>query len=224
MKTKLFAAAVLLVVLFAALGLTALFLSAPNEGEIRVACVGDSITEGSNYVADLSKQLGGNYSVGNFGVGLASVSLATTKPYMNQPVFSQAKDFEPDKVVIMLGTNDAITWYQPNIGNFSSDYKQLIKSFQELPSKPQIYLVVPPPIFNDSLGPNSTILVEQIIPQIRQIAAETGLPLIDFYDEMEAHPEYSSDGVHLTVAGSRFVADKIFEDIKRPVNVRFSTY
>ncbi|MGD6809216.1 MAG: GDSL-type esterase/lipase family protein [Candidatus Bathyarchaeia archaeon] len=185
----------------------------PSEGGVRVACVGDSITEGSSYVSNLAQRLGGNYSVGNFGVGLASVSLATAKPYMNQSVFEQAKDFEPDKVVILLGTNDAITWYQPLIGNFSKDYKTLIAEFQDLPSKPQIYLVVPPPIFDDSLGPNSTILQTQIIPQIRQIAAETGLPLIDFYDEMAAHPEYSSDGVHLTQEGSRFVADKICQAI-----------
>jgi len=83
-----------------------------------------------------------------------------------------------------------------------------------LPSQPQVFLVMPPPIFDDSLGPNSTILQEQIIPQIRQIANETGLPLIDFYDEMASHPEYFSDGVHITEEGSRFVAEKIFEAIK----------
>jgi lysophospholipase L1-like esterase len=214
MRFRLFFALVLLGVVFAGSVLTVWFLT--SSGGVRVSCVGDSITEGSGYVGNLAKLLGGNYSVGNFGVGLASVTLATTKPYMEQPVFQQAKDFQPDKVVIMLGTNDAITWYQPNIGNFTVDYNLLVSSFLELPSKPQVYLVVPPPIFNDSLGPNSTILVQQIIPQVRQIAAQTGLPLIDFYDEMAAHPEYSSDGVHLTAAGSRFVAEKIFEAIKNP--------
>jgi acyl-CoA thioesterase I len=216
MRTKNILLTILLAALLAVSVLTVWFFALTPNGTIRVACVGDSITHGSGYVSNLATLLGGNYSVGNFGVGLASVSLATTKPYMSQPVFQQAMDYAPDKVVIMLGTNDAITWYQPNIGNFSLDYKQLIESFQELPSKPQIYLVVPPPIFNDSLGPNSTILIEQIIPQIRQIANETRLPLIDFYDEMELHPEYSSDGVHLTAAGSKFVAEKVFETIKEP--------
>ncbi|MGD6933622.1 MAG: GDSL-type esterase/lipase family protein [Candidatus Bathyarchaeia archaeon] len=213
MKTKLLLA-VLLVVLLTVSSLTIWLLTTQSQEEVRVACVGDSITEGSSYVSNLAKLLGSNYSVGNFGVGLASVSLATTKPYMNQSVFIQAKDFQPNKVVIMLGTNDAITWYQPLIGNFTHDYKQLIAAFQELPSNPEIYLVVPPPIFDDSLGPNSTILVQQIIPQIRQIANETGLPLIDFYDEMAAHPKYSSDGVHLTFEGSKFVAEKVFHAIK----------
>ncbi len=214
MKTKIRLLAVLLVALLAVSALTVWFLTSPPSGSLHVACVGDSITEGSSYVSNLANLLGNNYSVGNFGVGLASVSLATTKPYMNQTVFTQAKDFQPSKVVIMLGTNDAITGYQPLIGNFTNDYKQLIAAFQELPSNPEIYLVVPPPIFDDSLGPNSTIIVQQIIPQIKQIANETGLPLIDFYDEMAAHPEYSSDGVHLTFEGSKFVAEKVFQAIK----------
>jgi acyl-CoA thioesterase I len=215
MRLRPFLALVLLAVVLAGSVLTVWFLTSSSSG-VRVACVGDSITDGSSYVGNLAKLLGGNYSVGNFGVGLASVSLATAKPYMNQTVFEEAKDFQPDKVIIMLGTNDAITWYEPNIGNFTVDYKLLISSFQELPSTPQVYLVVPPPIFNDNLGPNSTILAEQVIPQIRQIAAQTGLPLIDFYDEMAAHPEYSSDGVHLTAEGSRFIAEEIFDAIKNP--------
>lgn len=212
-KTRLMLFAVLLVMLLVA-SAVAVWLLTPHENGVLVACVGDSITEGSLYVNALAELLGGNYSVGNFGVGLASVSLATVKPYMNQTVFEQAKDFQPDKVVIMLGTNDAITWYQPLIGNFTLDYTHLIGEFQALPNQPQVFLVVPPPIFDDSLGPNSTILQEQIIPQIRQIAAETGLPLIDFYNEMSTHPEYFSDGVHITKEGSQFVAEKIFEAIK----------
>ncbi len=215
-KKTLLYIAVLLVVVLAASGLTVWYLTLLQNGKVRVACVGDSITAGSSYVHDLVGLLGGNYSVRNFGVGLASVSLATTKPYMNQPVFQHAKDFQPDIVVIMLGTNDAITWYQGSIGNFTSDYKLLISEFEALPSKPDVYLVVPPPIFDDSLGPNSTILEEQIIPQIRQISNETGLTLIDFHEEMATHPEYFSDGVHLTEEGSRFVAEKIFHAIKNP--------
>ncbi len=207
---------VLLVVVLAVSGLTVWYLTLLQNGKVRVACAGDSITAGSSYVHDLSGLLGGNYSVRNYGVGLASVSLETTKPYMNQPVFQQAKDFQPDIVVIMLGTNDAITWYQGSIGNFTSDYKLLISEFEALPNKPEVYLVMPPPIFDDNLGPNSTILEQQIIPQIRQIANQTGLPLIDFHEEMVAHPEYFSDGVHLTEEGSMFVAEKVFQAIKKP--------
>jgi lysophospholipase L1-like esterase len=211
-KTKL-AIPVLLLIMLAVLSLSVWFLAA-ESGSVRVACVGDSITRGSSYVHDLDGLLGLRYSVKNFGVGLASVSLATAKPYMNQPEFGAAKSFRPNIVVIMLGTNDAITWYQGSIGNFTVDYKQLISEFQALPGKPAVYLVVPPPIFSDSLGPNSTILEQQIVPQIHQIANQTGLPLIDFHKEMTEHPEFFSDGVHPTSEGSEFIAEKVFETIK----------
>jgi lysophospholipase L1-like esterase len=185
-----------------------------NPNAIKVALVGDSITEGSRYPLELGQLLGGNYSVGNFGVGFATVCLGSAKPYMNQTVFSQAKAFMPDVVVILLGTNDAMPHYQQYLGNFTSDYEELIDAFQTLDSKPKIYLVVPPPIFNDGLGPTSSQLTQEVIPKIRQVANETGLPLIDFYVEFESHREYSSDGVHLTFVGSKFVATKVYEAIK----------
>jgi lysophospholipase L1-like esterase len=186
----------------------------PQSNTIRVACVGDSITEGSRYTLDLGQLLGGNYSVGNFGVGLATVCLGSVKPYMNQSVFTQAKEFMPDIVVILLGTNDAMPIYQQYLANFTSDYKELITAFQTLDSKPKIYLVLPPPIFNDSLGPTSNQLTQEVIPKIRQVANETGLSLIDFYSEFESHRGYSSDGVHLTFEGSKFVATTIYQAIR----------
>lgn len=76
---------------------------------IRVACVGDSITQGSGYPAKLQVLLGTNYSVGNFGVSGSTVTLNSTKPYMNQTAFEKAQQFQPKVVVIMLGTNDART-------------------------------------------------------------------------------------------------------------------
>lgn len=186
----------------------------PEPNTISVACVGDSITEGSRYPQDLGELLGSNFSVGNFGVGLATVCSGSAKPYINQTVFTQAKEYAPDVVVILLGTNDAMPIYQQYLANFASDYKELIDAFQTLDSKPKIYLVVPPPIFNDSLGPTSSQLTQEVIPKIRQVANETGLPLIDFYAEFEGHREYSFDGVHLTFEGSKFVATKIYEAIK----------
>jgi acyl-CoA thioesterase I len=216
-RTEKITVAALLILVFSVSGLTVWFLTLPqDDGKIRVACVGDSITEGSSYVRDLASLLGENYTVGNFGTGYASVTLASDKPYANQTVFVDAKDFKPNIVVIMLGTNDAITMYEPIIGNFTRDYKALIAAFRDLSSKPEVYLVVPPPIFDNGIGPNSTILELQIIPQIRQIANETNTPLIDFHQELLVHPEYSSDGVHITEAGSIVVAEKIWQAIKKP--------
>lgn len=180
---------------------------------IRVACVGDSITEGTAYPNDLSMLLGSNYSVRNFGVGATTVSLESDKPYIAQPAFQSAKQFLPNIVIIMLGTNDASAIPTQHILNFTSDYETLIRAFQNLSSNPQIWLVKPPPIFNNALGLNTSYIVQEVIPRIEQVANETGLPLIDVYTPLAGHPEYFSDGVHPNIDGARIVATKIFDAI-----------
>jgi hypothetical protein len=47
---------------------------------LRVACVGDSITEGSDYPVELRLLLGHNYSVANFGIKGSTVSLHRINP------------------------------------------------------------------------------------------------------------------------------------------------
>jgi lysophospholipase L1-like esterase len=178
---------------------------------IRVACVGDSITEGTGYVDDLRMMLGVNYTVGNFGVGGASVS--ELKPYMSQPEFQEAEDFQPDIVVIMLGTNDAPAIPTGHIVNFTGNYEQLIRAFQVLPSKPEIWLVKPPPIFNNGTRLSTSFFVQEVIPRIEQVANETGLPLIDVYTPLLSHPEYFLDGVHAYGEGARIVATQVFDAI-----------
>jgi lysophospholipase L1-like esterase len=74
---------------------------------IRVACIGDSITEWSHYPEELQQKLGEGYIVGNFGVAGSAVTKDSELPYMNQSAFQEAKDFQPQVVIIMLGTNDA---------------------------------------------------------------------------------------------------------------------
>ena len=214
-KVRLKWLAIVVAILLVFSGLIVWFLEASSSADkIRVACVGDSITAGSKYPYELGVKLGANYTVRNYGVGLAAVSLESEKPYMNQTEFSEAKAFLPNIVIIMLGTNDAKPAYQQYLDNFTDDYKKLIIEFQSLSSKPKIWIVVPPPIFNDGFGPNSTLLVQDIIPRIKQVPNETGLPLIDFYSDIVNHPEYFSDGVHPNPEGAKIIASKVYDAIR----------
>ncbi len=181
---------------------------------VRVACVGDSITEGSGYPDDLWMLLGNNYIVENFGSGGSTALLNSGKPYMNQPAFQNAKTYLPKIVVIMLGTNDAAPNNYINIGGFVDDYEKMIGEFQNLTSKPKIWIAIPPPIFNNASGPNSANLVQGVIPRIEQVAKDVGLPTIDVYASLNIHPEYfSSDGVHPTVGGAQIIANTVYKAI-----------
>jgi alpha-L-fucosidase 2 len=181
--------------------------------QIRVACVGDSITENYGYPNRLQQLLGNPYNVNNFGLTGSFVIQNSWKPYINSPDFYEATDFLPNIVVIMLGTNDAHNDIFSSIGNFKTGYETLIKDFQALETKPKIFLVLPPPLFENELNLNSTILTQYIIPTIRQIATEKNLPLIDVYSNLANHPEYSLDGVHPTHEGMLIISDTIHKSI-----------
>jgi len=176
---------------------------------VHVACVGDSITYGSGYPEVLQSMLGRDYLVRNFGVNGAAVSLNSSKPYMSLPAFLNAKRSSPDIVVIMLGTNDANPSNYAYIDEFASDYEIMIREFQNLPSTPDIYIVEPPPIGNNTLDLSEEKLVQGVIPSIKQVAQQDGLPIIDVYSALANHSECFGDGVHPNQEGAQIIAEQI---------------
>jgi lysophospholipase L1-like esterase len=152
--------------------------------------------------------------VGNFGVGASTVLLESHKPYMNQAAFQNAKRFQPNIVIIMLGTNDAWPEYYTHLEEFVGDYKTLVNEFQSLSKpEPEVWLVKPPPVFNDSLGPNNANLVEGVIPRIEQVADELHLAVIGVYAVLIDHPDYFSDGVHPNSEGAKLIANEIYSAV-----------
>jgi lysophospholipase L1-like esterase len=185
-----------------------------TEAPIRVACIGDSITDLPYYPDELQTLLGTNYTVENFGVSGATALRDTDNPYMDHIKFVEAKNFLPDIVVIMLGTNDAREDHFESIENFVSDYTELVNQIQALESNPQIFLAKPPPLFNNEYQLKNENLVDEIIPRIEQIANEKGLTVIDVYAELEGHPEcFWDDGVHPTIEGGKVIANTVYEAI-----------
>jgi lysophospholipase L1-like esterase len=133
---------------------------------------------------------------------------------MDHIKFVEAKNFLPDIVVIMLGTNDAREDHFESIENFVSDYTELVNQIQALESNPQIFLAKPPPLFNNEYQLKNENLVDEIIPRIEQIANEKGLTVIDVYAELEGHPEcFWDDGVHPTIEGGKVIANTVYEAI-----------
>jgi acyl-CoA thioesterase-1 len=185
-----------------------------SEDKIRVACVGDSITGGTEYPADLWMLLGSaNYTVGNFGVGGSTAALDSLNPYINNSAFQETKEFQPNIVIIMLGTNDANPLIRPNNGSFVNDYVKLVEEFQALSSKPKIYLVKPPPIFSIGTTPSAEYFRDNVIPTIEQVANQTNLPIIDLYSALVNYSEFFRDGVHPDEKGAILIANEIYKAI-----------
>ncbi len=164
---------------------TILSVGDDKKGEnrkIKVACVGDSITEwgcvtdiDDTYVSQLSSLLGSNYEVTNYGHGAQTMFKGgmccrndKTWPcsYWNTSEFVAAITSSPDIVTIMLGTNDAkrCNWYGPPDGSpkgvgheYILDYMEMLKLFWSLPSVQKIFLAIPPPLVHPPEHPDQPI-------------------------------------------------------------------
>jgi acyl-CoA thioesterase I len=219
-KTKLTAIVIVIVFLVSPVAVLAVNnfqnskLSVPSHrSPIHVACVGDSITEDSGYPSDLQTLLGGNYSVGNFGARGSTVLINSWKPYMYQPELQKAEDFQPDIVVVMLGTNDDLIGLQRYNESFEGDYAQLISSFQKLDCNPKILIAESPPIFSNSSDLSAQYFSNIIIPKTVDLANKLNLPIVDVYDAFGNHSDYFVDGVHPNSDGAAVIASEVYDAI-----------
>ena len=188
----------------------------------KVACVGDSITWGFtivnrskySYPAVLQQLLGEGFEVRNFGHNDAAARFDADTPYVSKKAYRDSLAWEPDIVLLMLGTNDTKPWNW-NPGIFREDYLRLVESYLALPSHPRVVLVAPIRIFK--LIPvtilNPDVLEEGVRPAIRDIAAQKGLQLIDLYDLFDS-PRFCRDGVHPQRDGARLLAEALFRAVE----------
>jgi len=202
-------------VLIGSLGFMIQFVGSIRLGTdiIHVACVGDSITEGSGYPSNLQAMLGNAYFVGNFGVTGSTVSSDSKTPYTNQSAFLRGKSFQPSIVIIMLGTNDAAESLNSSTADFTTDYRNLVKEYQSLESNPEIWLANPPPLFENNLNLSNTNLLRNIIPCIEHVAVELDLQVIDVNAALDDYPEYFGDGVHPNTEGATLIARTICQTV-----------
>lgn len=191
---------------------------------IRVACIGDSITWGftllnpwkQSYPALLREMLGEGYEVRNFGYNDASARFDADTPYVDKRVYRDSLAWNPDVVLLMLGTNDTKTRnWDPAI--FRRDYRRIVDAYRALPSAPRVILVAPIRIFPimglPLLGVHPETMEEGVRPAIREIAEETGLELVDLRD-LFTDTTYCRDGVHPQKTGARMLAEAIFNAVR----------
>lgn len=202
-------------------------VSKPKEGQIRVACVGDSITYGhgisnwkkNNYPAVLQRTLGDEYHVNNYGVSGYTVQEEGDRPYTTLEQYSLSLEYNPDIVVFMMGTNDSkpLNWETP--GRFRGDLEDLLYSYEDIGA--EIILCTPATSFfveeehgketNFNIQPDK---VEIIAELVRGVANSHNYTLVDINDFTENHPEWFEDGVHPNNEGAKAIAEEIAKYIK----------
>lgn len=192
----------------------------PVAGAKRVACVGDSITYGAgisnrtrdSYPAQLEQilqQYDTAWEVGNFGVSGATLLSAGDRPYIRQGAYSSALAGNPDIVIIKLGTNDSKPHNWVHKDDYVSDYSAMIDAFRALPSEPEVWICKPVPAFYMNFTISPTVIREEILPLIDEIAALKGTPVFDLYGALLDHANLFPDGIHPNAEGASVMAQFI---------------
>lgn len=193
-----------------------------SSNPTRIACVGGSITHGLGlenrraecYPAILQTLLGEAYEVRNCGYSGASVSRQANEPYWRTPSFTAATRFDPQIVLLALGTNDAQVANLGVIDEFQAEYRALVDYFQSLSTKPALLLVSPPPVFDPLPEIDIRVLDEVIRPTISRIAADMNLPLVDAYTPFVDRQDLFPDNLHPNAAGARMLAELAAEVVR----------
>jgi lysophospholipase L1-like esterase len=212
----------------------------PKPDVQRVACIGNSITDGHGidmasqygYPALLQQKLGENYQVKNFGVGARTMLNKGDNPYMNEMAWRDAVAFNPDIVIIKLGTNDSKPQNWQHGTEFKQDLVQMIttlrpdlaqpkkkkskKAQAEQTAKPQIFLCTPIPAFKSSWNINDSVITNGIIPIQQEVAKEYGLQVIDLHTLFANDGDKMlSDGIHPNEKGVQRLAEIIADALPK---------
>ena len=213
---------------------------APKTDAVKVACIGNSITDGHGidmatqhgYPALLQQMLGDGYWVKNFGVSGRTLLNKGDFPYMNEMAWKDAVAFQPDVVIIKLGTNDSKPQNWQYGAEFKADLKQMIttlrpdlaqpqkkkgkKAKAAAPKKPEIILCTPIPAFKSSWDINEEIIANNIIPIQQEVAREYGLKVIDLHTLFANGADMvQPDGIHPNEKGVKRMAEIVAETLKK---------
>ena len=194
---------------------------APRKDAVRVACIGNSITFGAgirnrsrdSYPSVLARMLGDSYWVKNFGVSARTMLNKGDHPYMNEPAYKNALAFNPNIVVIKLGTNDSKSFNWKYKADFMKDAQTMIDAFKGLPSQPKIYLCYPSKAYLTGDGINDDIIPKEIIPMIKKLAKKNDLSVIDLHTAMDGMPELFPDRIHPNEKGAQVMAKAVYQSI-----------
>ncbi len=190
---------------------------------LRVACLGDSITEGAgtrnpateSYPAQLAALLGAGYEVRNFGKGGATLLDVGDLPYRSLPHFAKACAFNPDIIVIGLGTNDSKPQNWQHREKFAANYASLIRQLRALPSNPRVFICQPMPAWPPSAwGISPAIIENELRPLLADLARNEGVGLIDLFTPMREQHALTPDHVHPNTEGAAIIAQTVAQAIR----------
>lgn len=208
--------------------------------EIKIACLGDSITAGTNLSGEENyEEMTYPYRLGqllqaetvvNLGIGGSSIGRYWSDPFVDR--YREIPE-DTDLIIIMGGTNDGFCVSERELGTldekkeetFAGDLDALLKGLKEDYPDAVIVLVTPlPNVLHDMLRKEREYLLPQwaLVSIMKSLAAEYEVPVIDLYNAnlLDTHDaaviyNFMPDGVHGNGAGYEILAEHMAAEIIR---------
>ena len=180
------------------------------KAPLRIAFLGDSITDGYTYPQLVRDSLAKSRKIDvlaiNAGIG------GDTMPGMEARLERDVLDHHPDLVTISAGANDAAR------GVTAQDYEKAMRAAVDAILARNIKVILLAPVWWPHKSPNRMDQYEQVI---RRIAAEKKLPVAEVTRCMSAdaaagHPQHAADGVHPNYTGQRRIARAVLDALGYP--------
>ena len=192
------------------------------EEKIKIACIGDSLTDGylstqgnksaTAYPAQLQEMLGDDFEVGNFGKTSYTLMKGTDRSYWDSTEYINSKSFNPDYVIIMLGTNDCKEMYW-DAEQYKKDAKALYDEYANLATKPKIIFALSPCVYG-----NDVLITTQRVNILHEVqvdlVAEMNWDHIDMYAQtIDKQYLYHNDGIHFSDNGYHYIAQCMYQKL-----------
>ncbi len=190
-----------------------------GNGNIRIACVGDSITYGYGVLGHredawpvlLSTLSRGQFTTVNYGLCNRTLLSTGNMPYLKEKNALLFMEEDEDIVLLMLGTNDS---KPSNMDEelFEKEYEELVDRILAKPCHPRLFVMLPPCLFNRTgrAMPDRDNLENAVIPAILRVAEKKGVEVIDLFTLTENRPQWFEDGIHPNREGNMAIARYIY--------------
>ena len=214
--------------------------SAYDFSDMTIACLGDSITEGSNldyldnyeqysYPSVLKNILHAK-EVYNLGIGGSSYGRYWDKAFVDR---YQEIPADTDIILVMGGTNDGFAASEKELGSLAEkkpktyygDVDELMRGLKKNYPEAKIIFVTPlPNVLHDYLRNQRDYLLPQNLfaKAVKELAAQYDIDVIDLYNSnlLDTHDAqvisaYMPDGVHGNPAGYQILAEHIASRVIR---------
>ena len=210
--------------LLAALSVFTAMVNAQDRKNVKVACIGNSVTYGyghanpvaTSYPSQLQQLLGEGYEVRNFGHSGATLLSKGHRPYIKLPEYAAALEFAPDIAVIHLGLNDTDPRNWPNYRDeFFGDYLAIIDTLRNINPSVDVYVCRMTPIFHwhRRFKSGTRDWYWQIQDEISAIAEYAGCEVIELNRYLYSRPDLMPDALHPDAEGAAIIARQVYSAI-----------